>query len=153
MYGKYGSPFGVITFEICNNKLVHMTFDDLDVTETSSDEIKKVKDELDAYFNHKKTSFKIDLAFIKGTPFQKAVWERLVAIPYGVTKSYQEIANEIDHPKAFRAVGQACKKNPIGLIVPCHRVIGKDGSMTGYSGKAFIDLKQKLITFEKEITL
>ncbi len=88
------------------------------------------------------------MKYVRGTPFEKHVWDRLREIPYGKTKSYAEIAKEVGSPKACRAVGQACKKNPIGIVVPCHRVIGKDGSMTGYSGKEFVDLKKKLLEHE-----
>ncbi len=90
----------------------------------------------------------IPVKFNHGTPFQRDVWEAMLKIPYGQTKSYQEIAMMINRPKALRAVGQACKRNPIGIIVPCHRVIGKDGSMTGYSGKEYVGLKRKLLDHE-----
>jgi O-6-methylguanine DNA methyltransferase len=150
IYDKYVSPFGIITFGTFDEKLVHMTFSDDDVQLTHTPFHQKVIKELDAYFTKKSDTFTIDVSFNKGTAFQKAVWQRLLMIPYGKTKSYQDIAQEVNSPKAFRAVGQACKHNPIGLIVPCHRVIGKDGSMTGYSGKDYVDLKQKIILFEKE---
>ena len=66
--------------------------------------------------------------------FQKKVWNALLEIPYGETRSYQDIAIRIGNPKAVRAVGGACNRNPIGIIIPCHRVVGKNGSLTGYAG-------------------
>ena len=71
---------------------------------------------------------------LHGTPFQRQVWGQLIGIPYGETKTYQEIAHAIGRPFAVRAVGAANAKNPISIIVPCHRVIGSDGSLTGYGG-------------------
>lgn len=84
---------------------------------------------------------------LKGTEFQKAVWDALLAIPYGETRTYQEIAEAVRRPKALRAVGQACHVNPIGIIVPCHRVIGKNGKLTGYAGG--LDYKVLLLEHEK----
>jgi len=80
---------------------------------------------------------------IKGTEFQKKVWNALLEIPYGETRSYQEIAVQIGNPKAVRAVGGACNRNPIGIIVPCHRVVGKNGSLTGFAGG--LDYKKLLL--------
>jgi len=71
---------------------------------------------------------------LQGTPFQKSVWEELLRIPAGKTRSYGEIAKRIKRPKAFRAVAQACGANPVAIVVPCHRVVGSDGSLGGYSG-------------------
>jgi O-6-methylguanine DNA methyltransferase len=71
---------------------------------------------------------------MEGTDFQKLVWSRLCAIPFGETRSYGQIAEEIGNPKSVRAVGLANGKNPISIVVPCHRVIGSDGSLTGYGG-------------------
>lgn len=149
MYGTYESPFGKIIFEVESDRVVSMRFSDHSIIESDHPIVQFIKDELDQYFKHKKVSFNVRINFQKGTIFEKEVWNRLLEIPYGKTKSYQDIANEIGRPKAYRAVGQACKKNPVGIIVPCHRVIGKNGSMTGYSGIDFVDLKRKLIAFEK----
>ncbi len=83
----------------------------------------------------------------QGTPFQRAVWAALLKIPYGETRTYGEIATAIGHPGAARAVGMACRSNPIGLIIPCHRVVGGDGTLTGYAGG--LDLKAKLLQHER----
>jgi len=117
--------------------------------ETLDPMVQSIQKSLEMYFNHQSLSFDCPLHFNFGTPFQKEVWQALLNIPYGKTKSYQEVAQLIGRPLAMRAVGQACKKNPIGIIVPCHRVIGKDGSLTGYSGKNHIDLKKKLLEHER----
>lgn len=83
---------------------------------------------------------------IKGTPFQKSVWKALLEIPYGKTMSYKEIAEKINYPNASRAVGKACLLNPLFLVIPCHRVIGNDGSLVGFNYG--IDLKKKLLSIE-----
>ena len=94
---------------------------------------KDVAAQLDAYFAGELTSFDLELNLL-GTPFQRSVWSRLREIPYGETISYGELARRVGNPKASRAVGLANGRNPIALIVPCHRVIGADGSLTGYGG-------------------
>ncbi len=91
------------------------------------------KRQLSAYFNGTLSSFDLPLQ-PAGTPFQQRVWEGLLTIPYGATISYGQLAARIDNPKAFHAVGQAVGRNPITIIIPCHRVIGADGSLTGYGG-------------------
>ena len=148
MFGKYKSPLGTITFAVEDGYLIHMTIDDQDVEVESDPIMNTICDELHGYFHGQLTQFSIPIRFKHGTPFQRDVWQALLHIPFGTTKSYQTIAQEINRPKALRAVGQACKKNPIGIIVPCHRVIGKDGSMTGYSGKAYVDLKHQILDHE-----
>ena len=85
---------------------------------------------------------------LSGTPFQLSVWNALLQIPYGETRTYGEIAAMIGNPKASRAVGMACNRNPIWILVPCHRVVGKNGALTGFEGgldvkKALLDLEQR----------
>lgn len=109
--------------------------------------IERVQFELDAYFTGNSHVFTIPIRFTIGTQFEHKVWNELQTIPYGETRTYQDIARAIGHEKAYRAVGQACKKNPIGVIVPCHRVIGKDKTMTGYDG-SHVDLKRALLDIE-----
>lgn len=97
-------------------------------------------DQLNAYFtvkeNHPKFRFgqELPLDLSHGTPFQQAVWQALLSIPWGGSVSYGAIAATINHPAASRAVGAAVGRNPISILVPCHRVLGKDGSLTGYAG-------------------
>ena len=83
---------------------------------------------------------------LEGTDFQKKVWQKLCEIPYGQTKTYSQIAEEIKNPKAIRAVGMANNKNPLCIVVPCHRVIGKNGKLIGYAGG--IDMKKSLLNIE-----
>ena len=102
--------------------------------------------QLDKYFAGKLLKFSLDLA-PQGTLFQREVWDALLQIPYGETRSYQDIAHAIGNPKAVRAVGNSNARNPIAIIIPCHRVIGADGKLTGYAGglaykRALLDLEQ-----------
>jgi methylated-DNA-[protein]-cysteine S-methyltransferase len=98
------------------------------------------------YFEGNRQSFELPLAQ-KGTAFQQSVWKVLRNIPYGETISYLDVANQIENPKAVRAVGQANRANPLPIIVPCHRVIGKNKQLTGYAGNK-VDLKEMLLTLE-----
>ena len=102
--------------------------------------------QLDAYFAGKLLAFDLDLA-PRGTPFQRRVWDELLAIPYGDTISYLELARRIGNPSAMRAVGAANGANPIALIIPCHRVIGSNGTLTGYGGG--LPAKQWLLDHER----
>ena len=104
-----------------------------------------VKEQLDLYFAKELTKFEIDLA-PDGTVFQKQIWNQLLEIPYGEIRSYQDIANSIEKPNACRAIGMANSQNPIPVIIPCHRVIGKNGKLTGYAGG--LDIKAKLLQIE-----
>jgi len=106
---------------------------------------KKVVDELDLYFKGSLKEFKTPVK-PEGTDFQKRVYKELLKIPYGTTVSYKELAKRVGSPKAFRAVGNANGKNPIAIIIPCHRVISSDGSIGGYSGG--LDKKRKLLKLE-----
>jgi methylated-DNA-[protein]-cysteine S-methyltransferase len=103
--------------------------------------------EVKEYCDGTRKDFTLELA-ADGTEFQKSVWHALVKIPYGTTTSYGALAKKLGHPNGARAVGLANGSNPIGLIVPCHRVIGADGSLTGYGGG--LPLKRALLAFEAE---
>lgn len=109
-----------------------------------------VKAQLRAYFNRERKQFDLPLAPV-GTLFQHKVWEALRAIPYGELVSYKSIAETIGNPKAVRAVGGANGKNPLPIIVPCHRVIGSDGSLTGFGGG--LETKKRLIELERTAML
>lgn len=102
--------------------------------------------QLEAYFSGELRSLKIKLA-PDGTEFQKSVWKALCEIPYGETRTYKDIAISIGNPKAYRAVGLANNRNLIAIIVPCHRVIGADGKLTGYASG--LDIKEFLLNLEK----
>jgi methylated-DNA-[protein]-cysteine S-methyltransferase len=107
--------------------------------------IAAVRREVEEYCAGERTEFDIELA-PQGTGFQRSVWDALLAIPYGETRSYGEVARAIGQPEAARGVGAANAANPIALIVPCHRVIGADGSLTGYGGG--LPLKKALLAHE-----
>jgi len=109
----------------------------------------EVARQLKAYFRGELRSFDIPIR-LEGTPFQMAAWAQLRKIPYGATITYGEQAARMGNPKACRAVGAANRGNPISIIVPCHRVIGKDGKLTGFGGaRKSLDLKAQLLTLEK----
>ncbi len=101
------------------------------------------------YVNKEREVFSLPIDWKRYTPFQKAVLKATQAIPYGETRSYGQVAAAIAKPKAARAVGQAEKRNQVPLVIPCHRVIGSDGDLTGNGGTANTDLKARLIAFEK----
>lgn len=109
-------------------------------------EVAKAAKQLDEYANGKRKDFNLNLQ-PQGTDFQRKVWDVLLSIPYGEVLTYGQIAVKIGNPKAVRAVGGACHNNPIGIVIPCHRVLGKDGSLTGYAGG--IHLKEMLLKHEK----
>ncbi|GGL81168.1 methylated-DNA--protein-cysteine methyltransferase [Streptomyces fumigatiscleroticus] len=103
-------------------------------------------EQLRAYFQGELREFTVELR-LAGTPFQRSVWDRLRKIPYGETRTYGQLADDLGTPTASRAVGLANGKNPVGIIVPCHRVVGADGSLTGYGGG--LDRKRRLLEFER----
>lgn len=136
------------TFKVVtrDNKIIEINTDDyVDevIEETSSS--KEAGKQLTEYFNKERMTFDLDYT-LEGTEFQKQVWNQLLQIPYGKVKSYENIAVDCNNPKACRAVGNANNKNPIMIVVPCHRVIGKDKSLRGYGGG--IDLKVRLLELE-----
>lgn len=113
--------------------------------ECESKTSKKVKSQIKEYLNGSRKTFTIPIK-LTGTDFQKRVYEETLKISYGRTKTYGDIANSIDNPKSMRAVGMALNKNPIWIIIPCHRVIGKDKKLTGFAGG--IDKKLSLLKLE-----
>ena len=110
----------------------------------------EVEDQLEAYFSGELQEFTVELR-LHGTEFQRRVWDQLRHIPYGETRTYGELADALGNAGASRAVGLANGKNPIGIIVPCHRVVGANGSLTGYGGG--LDRKQRLLDFESAAAL
>lgn len=131
-----------ILWENDNSKRVRLepqVFDDTNPV------LKETEKQLHEFFNGKRTTFDLPLDF-KGTPFQKAVWAELLKIPFGTLRTYSDIAKSIGNPKAVRAVGAANGKNPVSIIAPCHRVIGSNGSLTGFAGG--VDIKVILLKLE-----
>ena len=149
------SPVGPLTLAGRNRRLMHLRMVDQtyepnhDGWEADDDAFPDAVEQLEAYFTGDRITFDLEIDLV-GTVFQRRVWAALLTIPYGETRSYGEIARQIGSPGAFRAVGLANGHNPIGIIVPCHRVIGSNGSLTGYGGG--IDRKRALLELEKSRT-
>ena len=131
----YRSPLGLIeiTGSASGIQAVRFRDDPPAIDSTCPDTLAPCVEQLHAYFEGTLTAFDLPLD-LRGTPFQRRVWQALLAIPFGATRSYADIARALGDPNAVRAVGTANGRNPIAIIVPCHRVIGSDGSLTGYGG-------------------
>lgn len=146
----HDTPVGKLYISDDGEKITGISTDDKSFEVKSvyikTDLISKVMKQLDEYFKGVRREFTFPLR-LKGTDFQKKVWTALLGIPYGETRSYGQIAKIINDPKACRAVGNACNRNAIMIVIPCHRVIGADSSLTGYAGG--LEVKEKLLTLEK----
>lgn len=129
------TPIGTLKIEGFENALVSVLFIDSDenISKVIPSNLKNAVAQLQEYFEGKRTDFTLNLN-PEGTVFQKKVWQQLQGIPFGKTLSYQQIANQLGDPKVIRAAASANGRNPIAIIIPCHRVIGSDGSLTGYAG-------------------
>lgn len=138
------SPFGLLTLTEENGAITALRFGG-SAANDASPVLDAAETQLREYFAGERQSFDLPLA-PAGTPFQRAVWDALCAIPYGETRTYAQIAAAIGSPKACRAVGMANNRNPIAILIPCHRVIGASGSLTGYAGG--LDVKQALLALE-----
>lgn len=148
-YHTYDSPFGPITLQSDGIALTGLDFglgSQDKIVHSPLDIFIRTSQELDAYFSGTRKTFTIPLK-THGTAFQQHVWDALLQIPYGETRCYEDIARQIGNPKACRAIGMANNRNAIGIIIPCHRVIGKDGSLVGYAGG--LDKKIALLELEK----
>lgn len=148
------SPIGPLTLAGAGSTLMHLRMADQthepdrsDWAPAGPEAFADVVEQLNAYFAGTLTEFDVDLQLV-GTEFQRKVWAALQTIPYGETRTYGEIAEQIGSPGASRAVGLANGRNPISIIVPCHRVIGAAGSMTGYGGGIF--RKRTLLSLESD---
>lgn len=130
------TPVGILELKGDAEGLASVLFKDSEnvvVSEKIPQELKNSVSQLQEYFEGKRQEFSLTLS-PEGTDFQKRVWKQLQAIPFGKTTSYQQMANQLGDPKVIRAAASANGKNPISIIIPCHRVIGSDGSLTGYAG-------------------
>lgn len=151
-FSTMDSPIGPLTLAGTGSVLTHLRMAGQTNEPDRSDWVRDdgafadVAAQLEAYFAGSLTEFDVEVKLI-GTEFQQRVWAALQRIPYGETRSYGQIAEQIGSPGASRAVGLANGRNPIGIIVPCHRVIGAGGSMTGYAGG--LDRKRLLVDLEK----
>ncbi len=141
---EYNSPLGKLWIIADTTSLLEISFTEKPAPATKISEM--TARELDEYFSGRRKIFDIPIRLV-GTEFQKKVWHALQKIPYGEVRTYKDIAFAVDCPRAFRAVGMANNKNPIPIIVPCHRVIGADGGLTGYAGG--LEIKRKLLTLEQ----
>lgn len=147
----YDTPIGRIGIYADEKALLKLVFN-FDAANVSFEEtplIKKAYSQLCEYFEGKRKTFDLPLS-LQGTVFKKKVWQALLTIPYGQTRSYKQIAAGIGNDKAARAVGMANNKNPLPVLIPCHRVIGADGSMVGFGGG--LNIKEKLLELEKRNT-
>ena len=147
----YKSIIGNIYIKTDENYVYNISFVDINLTMEGSKYKKniiteKVIKQLEEYFNGKRKTFELPVKLI-GSEFQKKVWKELQKIPYGQTRTYKDIAIKIGNPNASRAIGNANNKNPIAIIIPCHRVIGSNSKLVGYAGG--IDKKFKLLELEK----
>lgn len=152
-YTTCPSPLGTITLQANENGLLGLWFevqttqpDDLGQLNAELPVFQQTISELNEYFEGNRTEFSVPIT-AHGTDFQTQVWKTLTTIPHGETWSYQDLADAIGNPKAVRAVGLANGKNPVSIIVPCHRVIGKSGKLTGYAGG--VERKQWLLNLER----
>lgn len=146
----YDTPIGRIGLAEEDGGLTQLTFRTEPPVGTVLEEtpfLLHCKQELDEYFAGKRKAFDLPLR-LKGTEFQKKVWAALCEIPYGETRTYGEIAAAVGNPKAARAVGLANNRNPVAVIVPCHRVVGGNGKLVGYAGG--LDKKEYLLDLERK---
>lgn len=151
-YCYYKSPTGILTLQANAQGLLGVWFEtqnsqpeNLGVLNKQQPILMQTIEQLDEYFSRERTDFTVPIV-LSGSVFQQQVWHALITIPFGKTWCYQELANAIGNPKAVRAVGLANSKNPISIIIPCHRVIGKNGKLTGYAGG--VERKQVLLEHE-----
>lgn len=141
------SPVGPLRITATDRAVTRIGFGGTpDGTDADTPLLRQAERELGEYFAGDRRTFTLPLA-PAGTPFQLAVWEALRQIPYGQTRSYKEIAREVGRPAACRAVGMANHRNPIAIVIPCHRVVGSDGKLAGYAGGT--ETKRRLLTLEQ----
>jgi methylated-DNA-[protein]-cysteine S-methyltransferase len=151
-YTRIDSPVGPLLLARSDRGLLKLEFDRGQLAEgagqtwqESLEALSPWRRELDEYFGGHRETFSLPID-LRGTTFQVKCWHALLDIPYGQTCSYRDIAHAIGHPQAFRAVGMSNNRNPIAIVVPCHRVIASDGSLCGYGGG--LDIKRKLLDLE-----
>lgn len=148
-FSFYESPLGMIKITATEKALltIHFTEEKTEQQANSNSVIEQAIKELHEYFSGKRKSFTVPY-HLAGTEFQKKAWESLKTIPYGTKKSYQEQASAINNPKAVRAIGKANGANKLLIVLPCHRIIGKDGSLTGFGAELW--RKKWLLEHEQE---
>lgn len=143
---SYNTKIGIINIEEDNGFISRIFFGIVKNALKETSLIKNAYTQIFEYLDGKRKNFELPLK-ISGTTFQKSVWEILRQIQYGETKNYKEIAKMVGKENASRAIGMACNRNPICIVIPCHRIIGADGKLTGYAGG--LDVKKELLQIEK----
>jgi len=147
-HAYYNFEFGILKISYTEKAVVEIkTVEKANGKDEHSQLSDTVYEQICEYMAGRRKSFDFPYE-LKGTEFQKRVWEELCNIPYGETRTYKQIAEAVGNPKSSRAVGAANGKNPIWIVIPCHRVIGADGSLTGYAGG--LELKKALLELEKD---
>ena len=150
-FWRYDSPLGIYTVAEDGEGICALFFGERPGKEKwrmqETPLLKRAAAQMAEYFSGARRSFDLPLS-LKGTPFQMADWAALREIPYGQTRCYQQIAEQLGNPKACRAVGMANNRNPVAVIIPCHRVLGKDGKLVGYAGR--LSVKQGLLALEQK---
>ena len=142
LQARYDSPLGRIILAATGEQLVGVWFDgqrhqpDTSTWPEATDHpvLQLAKTQLSEYFAGQRTTFELPLALDRGTDFQQAVWRALLSVPSGATVTYSELSQRVGKPAAVRAVGGAVGRNPLSIVVPCHRVLGANGALTGYAG-------------------
>ncbi len=162
VWSQMDSPVGPLTLAVSHRGLCQLTFSKKSAPvvglqvwlnqwfhnpklERNDHQVLPYIEQLNEYFRKERKQFELPID-LYGTPFQKLVWRKLLEIPYGEVRTYKEVAQAIGAPKAVRAVGGANNKNPVSIVVPCHRVIGSNGSLVGYGGG--LHIKEYLLTLE-----
>ena len=146
-YYGYNTKLGKIYISADEKNILEISFNKPNYRTQETPLIKRAFSELEEYFNGQRKTFDLPLK-LEGTEFQKKVWQELIKIPYGKTISYKELATSVGNEKACRAVGLANNKNKIMIVIPCHRVIGSNGDLTGYAGG--LNIKKQLLDLEAQ---
>ena len=151
MYIKIETPIGVFAIEENNGAISHVYLpnqvtDAIKSSNEPSELLQNAKKQFEEYFSGKRKDFDLPLDFGNCTEFSVSVYKELICVKYGETASYKDIAERIGSPKAYRAVGLANNKNPLPIIVPCHRIVGSNGSLVGYAGG--LEMKRWLLDLE-----
>ena len=141
------TPIGKITLHSDGKRIRALEFGAAEERQDALDVLLQAERELTEYFAGRRRAFSVPLC-IHGSPWQKAVWQAVAQIPYGQTASYKDIAAQLENPKACRAVGAANNRNPLPIFIPCHRVVGTKGELTGYAGG--LSVKQFLLELEEK---
>lgn len=145
-YDTFESPMGTLYLVFTGRILKVIQFDEITEVIRRGEAPSLIKKELMEYFEKGREEFTQRIGFTKGTEFERSVWLALREVPYGETRTYKWLAETVGKPGASRAVGQALSKNPIPILLPCHRIIESDGSIGGYS--AGVDIKRRLLEIE-----